>query len=73
MMNFEYFSFDMIKIVYCMQFLKNDSAVQWYQHVNEDVLLPKKTYAKFMTFLIDLITDFINCRFFIYKRWKEIK
>ena len=27
MMSFEYFSFDMIKIVYCMQFLKGDSAV----------------------------------------------
>ena len=27
MMNLEYFSFDMIKIVYCMQFLKDDSAV----------------------------------------------
>ena len=73
MMNFEYFSFDMIKIIYCMQFLKGDFAVQWYQHVNEDALLPKKTYARFMTFLLDLITDFINRRLFVYERWKEIK
>ena len=73
MMNFEYFSFDMIKIIYCMQFLKDDFIVQWYQHVNEDVLLSKKTYAKFMTFLFNLITDFINRCLFVYEWWKEIK
>ena len=36
-------------------------------------MLSKKTYAKFITFLFDLITDFINRRFFVYERWKEIK
>ena len=56
-----------------MQFLKDDSVVQWYQHVNENVLLSKKTYAKFMTFLFNLITNFINRRLLAYKRWKEIK
>ena len=73
MMSLEYFFFNMIKIVYCMQFLEDDSAVQWYQYVNENVLLLKKIYAKFMTFLFNLITNFINRRFFVYERWKEIK
>ena len=73
MMNLEYFFIDVIKIVYCMQFLKNDSTVQWYQHVNENALLSKKSYAKFMTFLLDLITDSINRRLLVYERWKEIK
>ena len=73
MMNLEYFFFDMIKIIYCMQSLKDDFAVQWYQHVNENVLLLKKTYAKFMTFLFNLIISFINRRLFVYERWKEIK
>ena len=73
MMSLEYFSIDVIKIVYCMQFLKDDSTVQWYQHVNENALLSKKFYAKFMTFLLNLITDLINRHFFVYERWKEIK
>ena len=73
MMSLEYFFIDVIKIVYCMQFLKDDSTVQWYQHVNENALLSKKFYAKFMTFLLDLITDSINRRLFVYERWKEIK
>ena len=72
-MNLEYFFIDVIKIVYCMQFLKNDSTVQWYQHVNEDALLSKKFYAKFMTFLLNLITNSINRRLLVYERWKEIK
>ena len=41
--------------------------------MNENVLLSKKTYAKFMTFLLDLIIDFINRYLFVYERWKEIK
>ena len=73
MMNLKYFFFDMIKIIYCMQFLKDDLVVQWYQHVNENALLSKKTYAKFMTFLFNLITDFINRRFLVYEQWKKIK
>ena len=72
-MSLEYFSIDVIKIVYCMQFLKDDSTVQWYQHVNENALLSKKFYARFMTFLLDLITDLINRRLFVYERWKKIK
>ena len=73
MMSFEYFFINVIKIVYCMQFLKDDSIVQWYQHVNEDVLLSKKFYARFMTFLLNLITDSINRRFLVYEWWKKIK
>ena len=73
MMSLEYFFINVIKIVYCMQFLKDDSTVQWYQHVNENALLSKKFYAKFMTFLLNLITDLINRRLFVYERWKEIK
>ena len=72
-MSLEYFFIDMIKIVYCMQFLKDDSTVQWYQHVNENALLSKKFYARFMTFLLDLIINLINRRLFVYERWKEIK
>ena len=72
-MSFEYFFIDVIKIIYCMQFLKDDLIIQWYQHVNENALLSKKFYAKFMTFLLDLITDLINRRFFVYERWKKIK
>ena len=73
MMSLEYFSSDMIKIIYCMQFLEDDFAVQWYQHVNEGALLSEKIYARFMTFLLDLITDFINRRLLVYERWKEVK
>ena len=73
MMSLEYFFIDVIKIVYCMQFLKDDSAVQWYQHINENALLSKKFYARFMTFLLDLIIDLINRRLHVYERWKEIK
>ena len=69
----KYFSVNVIKIVYCMQFLKDDFAIQWYQHVNENALLSKKFYAKFMTFLFNLITDLINRRLLVYERWKEIK
>ena len=72
-MSLEYFFIDVIKIVYCMQFLKDDSTVQWYQHVNENALLSKKFYARFMTFLLDLITDSINRHLLVYERWKEIK
>ena len=73
MMSLEYFFIDVIKIMYCMQFLKDDLIVQWYQHVNENALLSKKFYAKFMTFLLDLIADLINRRLLVYERWKEIK
>ena len=72
-MSLEYFFIDVIKIMYCMQFLKDDSTVQWYQHMNEDVLLSKKFYARFITFLLDLITNSINRRLLVYERWKEIK
>ena len=73
MMSLEYFFINVIKIVYYMQFLKDDLTVQWYQHLNENALLSKNFYAKFMTFLLNLITNLINRRFFAYERWKEIK
>ena len=56
-----------------MQFLKNNFAVQQYQHVNENALLSKKIYAKFMTFLFNLITNLINRCLLIYERWKKVK
>ena len=41
--------------------------------MDEGALLSEKTYAGFMTFLFDLIADFINRRLFVYERWKEAK
>ena len=56
-----------------MQSLKNDFAVQWYQHVNKNALLLKKTYTKFMTFLFNLIINFINRCFLVYEQWEKIE
>ena len=73
MMSPEYFPSDMAKIVYCMQSLEGDPAVQWYQHVDGGALLPEKTYAGFMAFLLDLVADPINRRLLAYERWEEAK
>ena len=72
-MNFEYFFIDRNIIIYCMQSLKNDIQIQWFSHIDNDKQLKKIFYSKFKKFLLNLITNSANRRFFVYKRWMKIE
>ena len=46
-----------------MQFLENDSTIQWFTHISDDesITLSQMIYLKFEQFLLNLIIDSINC------------
>ena len=54
-----------------MQFLKSDSTIQWFIHTFDDetITIDRVIYLKFEQFLLNLITDSINRRLIIYKKF----
>jgi len=61
------------KILYCMLFLKNDVATQWYSRTNNDAKLKNEIFEEFRKFLLNLIANLANCRLFAYERWKNAR
>ena len=54
-----------------MQFLKNDSTIQWFIHIFDDetITTDQIIYLKFEQFLLNLIIDSINHRLIVYKKF----
>ena len=75
MMNIsKYFVINKIKILWCMQFLKNDSIIQWFTHIFDDetITIDQIIYLKFEQFLLNLIVDSINRRLIVYEKFDAI-
>ena len=71
--NFDYFSNDRTKILWCMIFLIDDSQTQWFNHYVNDLKLNDVTFDDFENFLLNLIVDSVNRRLNVYERWKKVK
>ena len=67
-----YFSNDKFKILFCMKSFKDDSTIQWFQHINNDHNLKSIIFVDFEQFLFDLIIDSINCRLLVYEKWIDV-
>ena len=67
----KYFVIDKIKILWCMQFLKNDSIIQWFIHTFDDetMTVDQIIYLKFEQFLLNFVIDSINRRLIVYKKF----
>ena len=67
----EYFVIDKVKILWCVQFLKDDSAIQWFIHTfdGETIAADQVIYLKFEQFLLDLVTDSINRQLIVYEKF----
>ena len=70
--NFDYFSNDRTKILWCMTFLIDDSQTQWFNHCVNDLKLNDVIFDDFENFLLNLIVDSMNRRLNVYERWKKL-
>jgi len=68
MRSLTYFITNKNKILYCMLFLKNDVATQWYLKTSNDAKLKNEIFEEFREFLLNLIANFANRRLLIYER-----
>ncbi len=68
-----YFITNKNKILYCMLFLKNDVATQWYSRTSNGAKLKSETFEEFKEFLLNLIANSINRRLLVYERWKNAR
>ena len=67
----KYFIIDKVKILWCMQFLKDDLITQWFTHTfdGETITADQVIYLKFKQFLLNLIIDSINRRLIVYEKF----
>ena len=67
----KYFIIDKVKILWYMQFLKDDSIIQWFIHTFDDetITTDQIIYLKFEQFLLNLIIDLINRRLIVYEKF----
>ncbi len=68
-----YFTTNKNKILYCMLFLENDVATQWYSRTNNGAKLKSEIFEEFRQFLLNLIANFANRRLLVYERWKNAR
>jgi len=68
-----YFTTNKNKILYCMLFLENDVATQWYLRTSNDAKLKSEIFEEFREFLLNLIANFANRRLLAYERWKNAR
>ncbi len=63
-----YFITNKNKILYCMLFLKNDVATQWYLRTNNNAKLKSEIFEEFRKFLLNLIVNLANRRLLVYEK-----
>ena len=70
----KYFAINKVKIFWYMQFLEDDSIIQWFIHTfdGETMTTDQIIYLKFKQFLLNFVVDSINRRFIIYKKFDAI-
>ncbi len=56
------------KILYCILFLENDVATQWYSRTSNGAKLKSETFEEFRKFLLNLVVNSINRRLLVYER-----
>jgi hypothetical protein len=61
------------KILYCMLFLENDVATQWYSRTSNGAKLKSETFEEFRKFLLNLVVNSINRRLLVYERWENAR
>ena len=67
----KYFVIDKVKIFWCMQFLKNNSTIQWFIYTFDDemMMIDQVIYLKFEQFLLNFVIDSINRWLIVYKNF----
>ena len=70
----KYFIINKVKILYCMQFLKDDLIIQWFIHTFDDetMTIDQVIYLKSKQFLLNLVVDSINRWLIVYEKFNAI-